>query len=521
MAKRFDRVDQNTRDIVASLSSTRKLPDPYPATRGRIITEHLEKLDSRLLTIFHILNLADEGSRQGRPHQNPSRVNTAVSTFDKIENEPRLEYSEEKVRRNAEEPILDNFRFPTMNDRLDQVTEAHRETFEWLFRDQEESASGPPWGDFVKWLQSGDTIYWIHGKAGSGKSTLMRFIFDHPRTLQGLSRWSNNCLKTGFFFWNSGSKDQRSHAGLLRSLIVAILEQCRSLIPLLFPLQWAHNYAEAVKETNQFINKTLTYPEVSAVFEEIISQDTVKFKMCLFIDGLDEYDDNKDNIIDFVVKLSLSPMVKLCVSSRPLLEFGDAFSSYPSLKLQDLTVSDIEKYVSDNLAANTHYQILASREPTKAPALVHELVHKADGVFLWVKLVTQSLISGMRNRDTISDLRRRLDDIPGDLEDLYSHMLSYIHPFYLRHASRLFQIVNAAQQEARIIGREDVDQLPLTVLALSLAVDEDSTLAITARICPLPADENQKPMPTYGRSTEKPVCRFAGSTGACGRSARQ
>jgi hypothetical protein len=489
MARRFDQVDQNTRDIVASLTSTRRLPDPYLATRDRIITERLEKLDARLLTIFHILNQAEDGSRPGRFHGPWPEVNAIESSFDVVDKEALLKSIEKRVRRDAEEPILDSFRFITMNDRLDQVTEAHRETFEWIFKDQTSSTGPPPWGNFVDWLRSGDGIYWIHGKAGSGKSTLMSFIFSHPRTQRELSIWSTNCIKAGFFFWNSGSKDQRSHTGLLRSLIVAILDQYRSLIPLIFPSQWAHNYAEAVKETNQFIKKTWSYPEISAIFEEIMSQDAIRFNMCLFIDGLDEYDDNKDNIIDFVTKLSLSSRVKLYVSSRPLLEFSDVFSNFPSLKLQDLTFSDIQKYVSDNLASNKHYQVLASRESTKAPALVQELVHKADGVFLWVKLVTQSLISGLKNRDSISDLKRRLDDIPGDLEDLYSHMLSHIHPFYLGHASQLFQIANAAHQEAKVIGREDVDQIPLTVVALSFAVDEDPTLAITAGIYPIPTDE--------------------------------
>lgn len=41
------------------------------------------------------------------------------------------------------------------------------------------------WNDFVAWLEEGDGLYWIAGKAGSGKSTLMKYIASHPSTGNG------------------------------------------------------------------------------------------------------------------------------------------------------------------------------------------------------------------------------------------------------------------------------------------------------------------------------------------------
>jgi hypothetical protein len=55
----------------------------------------------------------------------------------------------------------------------------------------------------------------------------------------------------------------------------------------------------------------------------------------------------------------------------------------------------------------------------QGPALVEEIVEKANEVFLWVKLVVQSLLAGLGNRDSITDLQRRLRELPSDLEKLY------------------------------------------------------------------------------------------------------
>ena len=48
------------------------------------------------------------------------------------------------------------------------VIDSHRATFDWIF-----SEDGP---GFAQWLKDGKGVYWIYGKAGSGKSTLMKFI---------------------------------------------------------------------------------------------------------------------------------------------------------------------------------------------------------------------------------------------------------------------------------------------------------------------------------------------------------
>jgi hypothetical protein len=53
--------------------------------------------------------------------------------------------------------------------------------------------------------------------------------------------------------------------------------------------------------------------------------------------------------------------------------------------------------------------LLAQKDAGAAKTLAFELGRKADGVFLWVTLVTKQLLKGLRNGDSISDLDSRLN----------------------------------------------------------------------------------------------------------------
>lgn len=117
-------------------------------------------------------------------------------------------------------------------------------TFDWIFRPVEETsqyAEGIRWADFSEWLRSGKGVYWISGKAGSGKSTLMKYIVTHDTTSRNLKLWAGTTrlCKSGFFFWNSGTQLQCSQVGLFRSLLYDILVQYPELVPATLPAQWA------------------------------------------------------------------------------------------------------------------------------------------------------------------------------------------------------------------------------------------------------------------------------------------
>ena len=67
--------------------------------------------------------------------------------------------------------VLESLHFPTIESRRANIAAAHASIYEWIFRDTD--ATGQPNSRFVQWLRSNKDIYWINGKAGSGKSTLI------------------------------------------------------------------------------------------------------------------------------------------------------------------------------------------------------------------------------------------------------------------------------------------------------------------------------------------------------------
>ena len=189
--------------------------------------------------------------------------------------------------------------------------------------------------------------------------------------------------------------------------------------------------------------------------------------------------------------LTASSNVKICLSSRPWLVFQDAFHGLPGVKLEALTYGDIRKYIADRLGKNPRMVKLCSAEPEEAPKLMEEIVIKAQGVFLWVELVAKSLLSGLGNRDRISDLQKRLRLLPERVEDLYKVMLLRLDPFYRPRASQIFQLVQVAQkQDNNAKHNTSGERAPLTVLKLAFADNEDAIqMAIDSPITYLTNDE--------------------------------
>ncbi|KAI0415959.1 hypothetical protein F5X98DRAFT_206355 [Xylaria grammica] len=365
------------------------------------------------------------------------------------------------VRADALDNLLASLNYAGIDDREWSVAEAHHATFRWLF-DENESPSRT---SFKNWLASEEKLYWITGKAGSGKSTLMKYI-SHPgepqnhdnkrrRCYDGLLKWSgkSNLVIASFYFWNSGTHMQATQKGLMMTLLQQILKQCPDLAPIVFPSRWEmlclfRGYAQDWDEG-----------ELRDSFRHAIANiQNFGAKIALFIDGLDEFEGKPQELITFLQNFVHLPNLKICVSSRPWTEFEDAFRHQPSLRLEDLTYNDIKKYVASRFGAEPLFQNLRDQEEQYADALVESVVSVAQGVFLWVALVVSSLISGLSSGDRISDLEERLALLPPDLEGLYEKILLSLDPFYLEHAAQLFSLVAASQEPMNVVVASFADE---------------------------------------------------------------
>ena len=154
-----------------------------------------------------------------------------------------MHQQEEELRNITGECILKSLRFEAQTERYEGVGDAHTRTFEWIF--SKNNSQEVHWDSFVDWLERKDGLYWINGKAGCGKSTLMKYINHNPSTAKHLSTWAgtSDLYTAEFYFWNIGTALQKSQVGLLRSLLREVLERKKHLIPIVFPQQWAKIYS--------------------------------------------------------------------------------------------------------------------------------------------------------------------------------------------------------------------------------------------------------------------------------------
>jgi hypothetical protein len=246
--------------------------------------------------------------------------------------------------------------------------------------------------------------------------------------------------------------DQSSQVGLLRSLLFVLLSSKRNLIETTLPDLWLslRSSTSPVQYSQTYI---WTLARVTSCFKRLFSMlSQATGHVFLLIDGLDEYQGNPTDTIELLQTI-VSPNVKICVSSRPWQVLEVAFKKAPKLRLQDLTIADIKRFVSDKVLGDQEMRQMCAIDPVGAPKLVEEIVGKVQGVFLWVTLVVKSFINGLKNGDSISYLRKRLEQMPSEIEDLYSYMLSKIESIYYEEGRRVFSIVwPAFYQEQKYIG---------------------------------------------------------------------
>lgn len=336
----------------------------------------------------------------------------------------------ELLAENKQRLILKTISYDQLHEREFAIPEAHHRTFQWIL-----STTGRD-NVFVEWLRYQNGMFWISGKAGSGKSSLMRFLVDHATTHRLLTEWADprgcqsrtSIVVAKHYFWRHGTLVQRSQEGLMRSILLQVLLQRPGLIKEVCRERWAAPYADSF------------YPWTRAQLKlALTSLAHIDTKVCLFIDGLDEYGGDHRELVKILCQLSESPNIKVCVSSRPWVDFDNAFGDSPwTICLQDLTKQDILEYVTDELEQEEAFRKLWSNSHEAALEIIQRITEKSEGIFLWVYLVVRSLIRGLVNGDDLHTLRTRLDSLPKDLEDYFMHILLDIEEIYRPRTARLF-----------------------------------------------------------------------------------
>lgn len=166
---------------------------------------------------------------------------------------------------------------------------------------------------------------------------------------------------------------------------------------------------------------------LTTAMNNILSKGEMPANFFFIIDGLDEYDRDsigKGELVELMWMMTRSSRVKLLLSSRLETEFHNGFRSCPSIRLEDLTERDIRNYIQARLWNNPFVRTITKTEKVDIEDIEAFMRENARGVFLWVKLVMALTLDGINNYEDVAIIRDRIMDLPVELNELFTHILT-------------------------------------------------------------------------------------------------
>ncbi|KAK8133613.1 hypothetical protein PG984_005625 [Apiospora sp. TS-2023a] len=377
-------------------------------------------------------------------------VTAAVNQVQAAQEARLLEHNQAERR----QKLLRSLKYNGMNERRNDHHMHHPSTLQTIWDDDLDTEL---WQPFRDWLTSEDQVFWVSGRPGSGKTTLMKFLVSQPQTLDRLRAWNRNVMIVSHFIWLLGPEPmQRNLKGIFCSVLYQVLNAEAAIADYVLGALDA-----AVLKENP---TDWSLEELKEVWSVMMKKSSIP--VCLFLDGLDEVDpkDGTDTLLD-IIAANFQPFlrVKLCMASRPepIIRSRLEQAKYPSLALHDVNRPDITRYVESTLKYNgenkRYLQML--------------LVDKSNGVFLWTHLVLRNINRELELSQDLDEAQRYINTMPVGLEDLYESMWERMsrdeRQVHSKKIALYFRLLITATKQATFLAPIPAT---LSVLELTMAV---------------------------------------------------
>ena len=245
-------------------------------------------------------------------------------------------------------------------------------------------------------------FFWMRGKAGAGKSTMMKFLY-----LESKKKDRPTTMTASFFFNARGDYLEKSITGMYRSLLMQLLKKFLDLQSIL-------DDADIIPSSQQDCPDLDTLKELLRSAVLALGQRS----FTCFIDALDECDEQEvRDMVQFfedLAELSTEEGIKLriCFSSRPYPYISIRRGISLTLEEEDGHAEDLAQYVKSKLTVN---------DPVLFEDLQSEILSKASGIFLWIVL-TVDILNKEDDAGGLA-LRTKLSQIPDKLSGLFKSIL--------------------------------------------------------------------------------------------------
>ncbi|KAL1603645.1 hypothetical protein SLS60_005233 [Paraconiothyrium brasiliense] len=368
----------------------------------------------------------------------------------------------ERISDTAYQQFLESFRFPGMNARRNAIEISHPDTFQWIFKEPEKTKQSdnkaPKWSSFPAWLRGGTGTYWISGKAGAGKSTLMKYLLGVKTTRDILSENSSDTMIISAFIWSLGTSMQKSLVGVLCTLLYEVFALNRDICRQMMREKQSDFHLK--RETSDW-----SLQELELLFSSVVRK--CPCPVSVFIDGLDEIDRTKPtemtSLMRWLENISALRTVQVCVSSRPEPIFENRLRQYSHLRVQDLTAKDIEHYVTDRVRSlEFNFDVPAQ----DIQDLVESIVSRAEGVFLWAHLVVEHIRTDTENFSSWETLYQRVEELPSGLHQMYKAMWERYNS-----DSDIYRAETAFNLNTLLVNQNDIESGHLLLFMLKSNVD--------------------------------------------------
>lgn len=263
---------------------------------------------------------------------------------------------------------------------------------------------------FVSWIEGhrpGQNILWFSGLPAVGKSTLASFIVDYLRQTKSEEQCQH-------YFFLSNDQQKKSVSYFLRMLAFQIAQSNELFRTSLLALH---------EDSGIFFGEMKAHIIWEKLFEGTLFKINLGFPLYWILDALDEAD-SPSLVANLLSKIESVTPIKILLISRmtqalsiPLHNSVASFSVREDRLSKDDNYHDIQAYVDHIVRQSLPGDRIFQME------VAEEVLAKASGSFLWVKLALDSI---QYNWHTQDDIRHALTEMPKDMGSLYTRMIHSI-----------------------------------------------------------------------------------------------